>query len=319
MSSNNNTNVNNNNSNNANNNITRICRARVTKEYNQLLYNPLDNITITINNDNILDYTISITGPDDSPYYNGIYKLRMIIPVDYPFKPPSCIFITPIYHPNITEQGTICLDILKQNDSDNNSNNNNYRWQPTYGLSHICTSVYGLLTQPNCDDPLRQDVAELYTNNYNEFYKKAKQVNDQYAANNNDNNGTDNEQHHDTHSMSETTHNSTNTGLINQQDKTQRNDEPNSNSTIQDSNTDLELQQVQSHPSAPKSTTTESATNTPSQLSKLSKHSNTISNNTNNHQVADRVQTRRSSRDNTPQSNKSSPSTNTRSSKRRKV
>ncbi|KAF9334828.1 Ubiquitin-conjugating enzyme E2 T [Podila minutissima] len=32
----------------------------------------------------------------------------------YPMEPPNCQFLTRVYHPNIDDQGRICLDVLKK-------------------------------------------------------------------------------------------------------------------------------------------------------------------------------------------------------------
>ena len=50
---------------------------------------------------------------DGSPYSNGLFFLNIHFPTDYPFKPPKVSFITKIYHPNINGDGSICLDILR--------------------------------------------------------------------------------------------------------------------------------------------------------------------------------------------------------------
>jgi len=50
----------------------------------------------------------------DSPYSGGVFFLEITFPVDYPFKPPKVAFKTKIYHPNINANGSICLDILKE-------------------------------------------------------------------------------------------------------------------------------------------------------------------------------------------------------------
>lgn len=49
----------------------------------------------------------------DSPFQGGLFFLTINFPTDYPFKPPKVNFRTRIYHPNINSNGSICLDILR--------------------------------------------------------------------------------------------------------------------------------------------------------------------------------------------------------------
>ena len=45
----------------------------------------------------------------------------------YPFEPPKVNFVTQIYHPNIDDQGRICLDLLKMPPKGS--------WKPSQNLS----------------------------------------------------------------------------------------------------------------------------------------------------------------------------------------
>ena len=64
-------------------------------------------------------------GPDESPYAGGIFFLNIHFPTDYPFKPPKVAFTTRIYHCNIHPNGSICLDILKD------------QWSPALTISKV--------------------------------------------------------------------------------------------------------------------------------------------------------------------------------------
>lgn len=66
-------------------------------------------------------------GPGDSPYSGGVFFVMIHFPPDYPFKPPKVQFQTKVYHPNVNSQGSICLDILKE------------QWSPALTISKVGT------------------------------------------------------------------------------------------------------------------------------------------------------------------------------------
>ena len=102
----------------------------------------------------------TIMGPSDSPFAGGVFLVSIHFPPDYPFKPPKVLtavscggayltlffhqfihfcgdhgwlftmqvsFRTKVYHPNINSNGSICLDILKE------------QWSPALTISKVIT------------------------------------------------------------------------------------------------------------------------------------------------------------------------------------
>ena len=81
-----------------------------------------ETITAVPEDDNILKWTAIIFGPDDTEWEGGVFKLKMVFSDQYPNKPPEVQFLTKIFHPNIYNDGRICLDILLNN------------WSPVYDV-----------------------------------------------------------------------------------------------------------------------------------------------------------------------------------------
>ena len=86
---------------------------------------------------NLLAWTGTIVGPDDTPYAGLTLKLSFAFPSSYPYAPPTVLFKTPIYHPNIDFSGRICLDILKE------------KWSAIYNVQSVLLSLQSLLGEPN--------------------------------------------------------------------------------------------------------------------------------------------------------------------------
>lgn len=104
----------------------------------------------------------------DGPYKDQthIVEMKLVYGVHpdvfiYPNNAPLCKFITNIWHPNISNKGTICLDILKD------------EWSATITTSNIINSITLLLLNPDISSPLNRTAADMFDDN-NTYTKKIK-------------------------------------------------------------------------------------------------------------------------------------------------
>ena len=142
---------------------------RIQKELKDITENPPYHCSAGILDENIYNWSASIIGPENSPYKGGIFKLVMNFPEDYPFHPPKIRFVTKIYHCNVNNSGGICLDILKD------------QWSPALTISKILLSICSLMDDPNPDDPLMPEIADLYKNNIEKHNLNAETYTLRYA------------------------------------------------------------------------------------------------------------------------------------------
>lgn len=160
---------------------------RILKETERLMADPPPGISGAPANDNLRYFTVSINGPESSPYegktllsfslliLGGVFKLELFLPEEYPMVAPKIRFLTKIYHPNIDKLGRICMDTLKGGPY-NRGRLMTGNWSPALQIRTVLLSIQALLSAPNPDgmgsvldrvnvDPLAADVAAQWKEN----------------------------------------------------------------------------------------------------------------------------------------------------------
>ncbi|KAF3896219.1 Ubiquitin-conjugating enzyme E [Trichophyton interdigitale] len=139
---------------------TQSVTKRLQSELMQLMMSPSPGISAFPDGDgNLLSWTATIDGPDDTPYQKLSFKLSFSFPTNYPYAPPTVLFKTPIYHPNVDFSGRICLDILKE------------KWSAVYNVQSVLLSLQSLLGEPNNASPLNGQAAGLWDKDPAEYQR----------------------------------------------------------------------------------------------------------------------------------------------------
>lgn len=162
-------------------NIAPQVLKRVAKEITELASNCPDGIKMIVNEEDITDIQAIITGPGEcchilyvpgshntlefetnfsvdlfvsyplasTPYEGGAFRVKLILSDGFPASPPKGLFLTKIFHPNVSKTGEICVNTLKKD------------WKSDYGIAHVLTVVKCLLIYPNAESALNEDAGKL--------------------------------------------------------------------------------------------------------------------------------------------------------------
>ena len=119
---------------------------------------------------NIFEWKAIMAGPKNSPYKGYMFKFEITFPKNYPSESPKVKCITEnIYHMNINTTGTVCVSSIGE------------KWDQAQNISSVLLSIFIIFSKPNPDSPYRDDISNLYLNNYEEYEKKVKENCEKYA------------------------------------------------------------------------------------------------------------------------------------------
>ena len=154
---------------------------RIKEEYTSINNYPISNIGLTVglpDEGNIFQWGITLSGPKDTSYKDGIFWLDIYFPDDYPNSKPEVVFRTPIYHVNVNPNksnmpgaeplGHVSISTLNW-------------WKPEYKIREVACNIFGLFYLPNPDTPYGLERANEFRFNRALYEKKIRHFTKKYG------------------------------------------------------------------------------------------------------------------------------------------
>eukprot|EP00792_Barthelona_sp_PAP020_P007256 TRINITY_DN3131_c2_g1_i1.p1 TRINITY_DN3131_c2_g1~~TRINITY_DN3131_c2_g1_i1.p1 ORF type:complete len:165 (-),score=45.14 TRINITY_DN3131_c2_g1_i1:41-535(-) len=137
-----------------------LSNRRLQQEAKQFHRNENDFITAGPSEDNLYLWRAVIFAPPDCPWTGGVFKAELRFPENYPMVPPEMRFTTPVYHPNVYQDGKVCISILHPpGDDPYGYEHASERWSPAQSVESILISVLSIFSDPNFESPANIDCA----------------------------------------------------------------------------------------------------------------------------------------------------------------
>ena len=151
-------------------NLTPAAVKRLLKETKELLDSPPEGVRLVQRgSEDVSELRAVIVGPKDTPYEGGEFVVQLRFGGEYPSAPPKGVFVTQIFHPNVSKAGEICVNTLKRD------------WKPTLGVAHILLTIKCLLIVPNPESALNEEAGMLLLDRYDDYAKRARFMTELYA------------------------------------------------------------------------------------------------------------------------------------------
>ncbi|THH01148.1 hypothetical protein EW145_g6966 [Phellinidium pouzarii] len=129
---------------------TSTANILLARQLKDLLKEPVEGFSVGLKEDNFLEWRVAIIGPPDTLHEGGVYTADLTFTTDFPNKPPTMRFITPIWHPNIYPNGLVCISILHPPEDDQYGYEDaGERWLPVHSVESIRVHRRTLLNYTN--------------------------------------------------------------------------------------------------------------------------------------------------------------------------
>jgi ubiquitin-conjugating enzyme E2 G1 len=142
---------------------------RLQAEYKQYINDSNCFYSIEPDSTNFFLWNILLLGSPNTIFEGGVFKCQLIFPQQYPNKPPIFKFISNLPHPNIYNDGKVCISILHEGQDEFGYEDISERWNPSHSVNSILMSILSIIIAPNFDSPADVDMSKLWREDFNKY------------------------------------------------------------------------------------------------------------------------------------------------------
>lgn len=152
--------------------ISKDEEIALEKEFNRLKNSQnLQIVECKYVNDNKKHWQVVFEGSKRSPYENGFFILDFLFNKGtFPEKGPEAIFKTKMFHPNVYDNGHVCINLLNS-------------WDPKISIEHVLFGILDILDNPVPQGGYSNEARALLEKNVEQYYKKVEEYTYLYAMN----------------------------------------------------------------------------------------------------------------------------------------
>ncbi|KAI9566501.1 UBC-like protein [Boletus coccyginus] len=107
---------------------------RIMQEARELATDPCTDYHAAPLEDDIFEWHCTIRGPSGTEFEGGLYHFRILLPAEYPFRPPSLMMLTPNGRFELNTK--ICISFTNYHEEE---------WQPAWGVRTAILGLQGFL------------------------------------------------------------------------------------------------------------------------------------------------------------------------------
>lgn len=126
--------------------------SRLQSEFKRLQLMPPRYMFVDFDGIDLSEWEICMIGPASSPYEACLFHVHLSIGREYPISPPTITFNSRILHPNISDRGLVCPNLVNKD------------WTHTMGIQDLMELLQDILLIPRMEKAYLMDTyaARLY-------------------------------------------------------------------------------------------------------------------------------------------------------------